>query len=201
MINFGADTLLSNRSITPAGFDASKSTLLSNLTPYSKNDIIYCGSCIVNYMKKFQGQSGALLGGLPAAAAKTLAMPEPTEAFMSFFIREFARMQGSLPAAFKPTDEEINCMKAMWWMEGEYLKTNDFDKIGWNADHRIYVPTQGQQNQTNVNLAKTNSSTDSDSTDADPFYKQTWFVALGSLIGLTAVGYIGYNMFRPASQQ
>ena len=198
MRNFGASTTdLSNRAPTPAGFDASKSTLLANLTPYSRNDIVYCSTNLLDYIKKFEGKSGALLGGMPRAANAILASQNPTEEFFSSFIKEFARMQAILPANLQPTEEQKQCMQAIWWMEGELLRLQDYTKVEWNSANRIYegAPDAGTNSNASNTSNTSNGSNGTNGEDDSPFYKQPWFVALGSLVGLSTVGYIGYNIF------
>lgn len=194
MRNFGNPKIsLSSRAPTPAGFDAGQSNLLKNVGPYTYSAYDACRQVLYNYTQKFIGKKGAIFGGLPGAARAIASAPDPLNSYYSLFIREYARVKSILPASVAATAQEQECMQVIWWLEGEYAK--DPDNIPWAVNANANVNANAT---TNVNL--TNSNTNSGGSngsngDDAPFYKQTWFVALSSVVVIGGGLYIGYNRF------
>ena len=156
---------------------ANKSDLLANLTPYSRNDVVWCGSQVVNVANKVlqSTDQGALVSMLKSKANAIVSAPEPTEAKMSDFIKELLTLfpQGS----FGITAQEVQCMQSIFWLESEVLKSS-LDKVVWSESNRIFVAP--------ANATSANSESEF-----------PWFVALGITAGLSTVLWIGYNIVKP----
>ena len=122
--------------------------------------------------------------------------------YYNFIGRYFALLD---PGFFKIgyaniTNEERECMKALFWFESQLGRGIDQQNIAW-VNNSVIAPANSSGSSSNTNFSNSNGNNSSGNGNGNggdkPFYEQTWFVALGSIIGLSAIGFIGYNIIKP----
>jgi len=192
--------------------NSDKTKSLMNLTGYSKNDIIYCSSKVIDAAQKVaQAGGGAHMTAMVQAAQAIASSLDPLNAsYYNFIGRYFALLDPGFFAIgyANITDEERECMKALFWFESQLMQGIDQQNVSWVNTSVIAPANSSGSNGSNNSSSNGNNSSGNNSSangngngngngEDNPFYKQTWFVALGSIIGLSAIGFIGYSIFKP----